>query len=305
MFASFGGHSRQQKQINQTMNPSLPETEKIRDYVRTRYGAIAEQAGTDCGCSPTCCTADAPAERKKPDAVIATSCCGADGQCSPSYAEKFGYTTEELASIPAGADLGLGCGNPLAIASIRPGEVVLDLGSGAGFDCFLAARQLAGTGRVIGVDMTAAMITKARSNAAKGEYRNVEFRLGEIEAIPVGDATVDLIISNCVINLSPEKDRVFREAFRVLKPGGRLAIADVVATRPLPFGLREKLSAIGACVGGAALVDDLRRQLADAGFVRIEITLREGSRAMMNQWTDDDTAGQFVVSGLITAFKPD
>ena len=207
--------------------------------------------------------------------------------------------------MPAGADLGLGCGNPLAIAGIRPGETVLDLGSGAGFDCFLAARQLAGTGRVIGVDMTAAMLTKARANAMKGGDRNVEFRLGEIEALPVADASVDLIISNCVINLSPEKERVFREAARVLKPGGRLAIADVVATKPLPAALREKLTAIGACVGGATPLAELRAMLAEAGFARVDVVLRENSRAVINEWTDDGNAGEFVVSALITAVKPE
>ena len=260
----------------------LPNSEKIRDFVRARYGAIAEQAGETCGCT-------------------ATGCCGSQ---SASYGEKLGYSAAELAAAPAGADLGLGCGNPLAIASIQPGETVLDLGSGAGFDCFLAARQLAGTGRVIGVDMTAAMVTKARTNARKGNYANVEFRLGEIEALPVADATVDLIMSNCVINLSPEKGRVFSEAFRVLKPGGRLAIADVVATKPLPAELKKKLSAIGACIGGATLVSELRAMLAEAGFTRIEIVPKESSRAYIGQWTDDATAGEFVVSALITAYKP-
>ncbi|HBJ85943.1 MAG TPA: arsenite S-adenosylmethyltransferase, partial [Verrucomicrobiales bacterium] len=179
----------------------------------------------------------------------------------------------------------------------------LDLGSGAGFDCFLAARQLAGTGRVIGVDMTPAMITKARANAAKGGYPNVEFRLGEIEALPVADTSVDLILSNCVINLSPEKERVFREAFRVLKPGGRLALADIVATKPVPLEIRGKLDAIGACVGGAALVDDLRTMLTQAGFTKVDIALKEASRELIRQWTDDATAGDFVVSALITAHK--
>ena len=203
-----------------------------------------------------------------------------------------------------GADLGLGCGNPLAIAGIRPGETVLDLGSGAGFDCFLAARQLAGTGHVIGVDMTAAMVSKARGHAAKGGYDNVEFRLGEIEALPVADGTVDLILSNCVINLSPEKGRVFREAYRVLKPGGRLAIADVVATNVLPAALRAKLGAIGACVGGATPVEEMRAMLAEAGFARVEIVLKEASREFIGQGTDDATAGEFVVSARITADKP-
>ncbi len=277
-------------------NPSA-ENETIRDYVRARYGAVAEQAGADCGCGPACCTTEAP-EPASAD-CCAPACCAGER----SYGEKLGYTAEELSAAPAGADLGLGCGNPLAIASISSGETVLDLGSGAGFDCFLAARQLAGTGRVIGVDMTAAMITKARANAAKGEWRNVDFRLGEIEALPVADACVDLIISNCVINLSPEKARVLREAFRVLKPGGRLAIADVVATRALPEATRKKLAAIGACVAGATLVGDLRAMLAEAGFTRVEIVLRESSRALINEWTDDGDAGEFVVSALITAFK--
>ena len=275
----------------------LPETEKIRDFVRARYGAIAEQAGEDCGCAPTCC------EEVRPPVAAAKTCCDGDGQCQ-TYGEKLGYTAEELAAAPAGADLGLGCGNPLAIASIQPGETVLDLGSGAGFDCFLASRQLGGTGRVIGVDMTAAMVAKARANARKGNYANVEFLLGEIEALPVADASVDLIMSNCVINLSPEKARVLQESFRVLKPGGRLAIADVVATKPLPAELKEKLSAIGACVGGATLVTELRAMLAGAGFGRIEITPKESSRGYIGQWTDDATAGEFIVSALITAVKP-
>lgn len=281
-------------------NDISSDSDQIREFVRERYGAIAEQAGTDCGCGPACCTTEAPATAKAATGCCAPACCG-DGA---SYGEKLGYSADDLAAAPAGADLGLGCGNPLAIASIRPGETVLDLGSGAGFDCFLASRQLAGTGRVIGVDMTAAMIAKARANARKGDYANVDFRLGEIEALPVADATVDLIMSNCVINLSPEKLRVFREAFRVLKPGGRLAIADVVATKPLPIEMKQKLSAIGACIGGATLVSEMRAMLATAGFVRVEIAPRESSRAYIGQWTDDPTAGEFVVSALITAVKP-
>lgn len=266
--------------MNQT---TVPETHQIRDYVRARYGAIAEQAGADCGCGPTCCSSTSE-------------------EAGSTYGEKLGYSAEELAAAADG-DLGLGCGNPLAIASIRPGETVLDLGSGAGFDCLLAARQLAGTGRVIGVDMTAAMIGTARANAAKSGFNNLEFRLGEIEALPVADRSVDLIISNCVINLSPEKDRVIREAFRVLKPGGRLAIADIVATKPLPSSLRQKLQAIGACIGGAALVDDLRAMLVSAGFARVDIGLRESSRRLIREWTDDASAGDFVVSALIRADK--
>jgi SAM-dependent methyltransferase len=264
---------------------------QIRDYVRERYGALAEQddatTGSGCGCGPS---------------DGGGSCCGS--AVDTNYSEQLGYSATDVASMPAGADLGLGCGNPLAIASIKPGETVLDLGSGAGFDCLLAARQLNGTGRVIGVDMTPPMIGKARRNAAKAGFANVEFRLGEIEHLPLADATVDLIISNCVINLSPEKAQVFQEAFRVLKPGGRLAISDVVATAPVPPALREKLEAIGACVAGAALVSDLQAMLRKAGFNRVDIQPKEASRKVVAQWTEDPTVADFVVSAYLTAYKP-
>ena len=264
-------------------SPAAAASDEIRGYVRQRYGAIAEEGGDGCGCT-------------------ASGCCGGPGP-EAGYGEKLGYSAEQLASAPAGSDLGLGCGNPLAIASIRPGETVLDLGSGAGFDCFLAARQLAGTGRVIGVDMTPAMIARARANAAASGLATVDFRLGEIESLPVESSSVDLILSNCVINLSPEKPRVFAEAIRVLKPGGRLAIADIVATAPLPSTIRHKLEAIGACVGGAALLEDLRAWLHASGFERIEIVPRESTRDLIRQWTDDPAAGDFVVSAFITAYK--
>ena len=272
---------------------TIPDSEQIRSFVRERYGAIAEQADETDGCCGS------------------ASSCGCGTKDDRTYGEKLGYTAEQLATAPAGADLGLGCGNPLAIASIKPGETVLDLGSGAGFDCFLAARQLAGTGLVIGVDMTAGMVSKARANAKKGGYANptqpgktrVDFRLGEIEALPVADASVDLIISNCVINLSPEKRRVFAEAFRVLKPGGRLAIADIVTTKPLPAELRAKLDAISACVAGATPIDELRVELSAAGFARVDIVPRESSREYIQHWTDAAEAGEFVVSALITAWK--
>ena len=259
-------------------DPSAHTPDDIRDFVRQRYGAIAESAD-----------------------AAGSGCCGG---VESTYASALGYSPAELSAVPDGANLNLGCGNPLAIASIKTGETIVDLGSGAGFDSFLAARQLAGSGRVIGVDMTGSMIAKARANARKGGYTNVEFRLGEIESLPIADAAADLIMSNCVINLSPEKPRVFREAFRVLRSGGRLAIADVVATRPVPPEVRQRLTAIGACVGGASLIDDIRAQLAEAGFTRIEITPKEGSRKVVNQWTAEENAGEFVVSALITATKP-
>ena len=259
---------------------------EIRDYVRERYGAIAAQDAAGAGC----CGGGANA-----------SCCGAP---EATYSEKLGYSAADVAAVPPGADLGLGCCNPLALASIKPGETVLDLGSGAGFDCLLAARQLKGTGRVIGVDMAPPMIAKARRNAAKAGFANVEFRLGEIEHLPVADASVDLILSNCVINLSPEKAQVYREAFRVLKPGGRLAIADVVATKPVPANLRRKLEAIGACVAGAELVSALKAMLRAAGFTRVDLQPKEGSRQIVAQWTEDAAIADFVVSAYLTADKP-
>jgi SAM-dependent methyltransferase len=266
------------------------EQDSIRNAVRAHYGAIAENAEAPagaCGCA------------------TGTSCCGGTArESAPTYGEQLGYSAAELAAAPAGANLNLGCGNPFAIASIQPGETVVDLGSGAGFDAFLAARQLAGTGRVIGIDMTPAMITKARGNAARSEFANVEFRLGEIEHLPIADGTVDLIISNCVINLSPDKPQVFREALRVLKPGGRLAIADVVAVAPMPDTVRRDLVAYAGCIAGAALVNDVRAMLRDAGFTHIKITEKKESRDLIDDWSEGRDAGDYVVSAIIEAVKP-
>ena len=188
----------------------------------------------------------------------------------------IGYSAEQAAAIPEGANLGLGCGNPLAYANARPGETVLDLGSGAGIDCFLAAREVGPSGRVIGVDMTQAMIERARANAAKGSYSNVEFRLGEIEHLPVADASVDLVISNCVINLSPDKPQVFREVFRALKPGGRVVVSDLVLTRALPPELKQRVDLLVGCVAGASLRDDYLRMMREAGFAEVGIAAESG-----------------------------
>ena len=228
-------------------------------------------------------------------------CCGGSGCCGPT-SEAIGYSDEERGNAPEGADLGLGCGNPQALAELKAGERVLDLGSGAGFDAFLAARQVGETGRVIGVDMTAEMITKARANIAKTDLRNVEFRLGEIEHLPIADASVDVIMSNCVINLSTDKAAVFREAYRVLAPGGRLAIADIVATREIPDDIRNDLRAYAGCVSGAALVEDVEALLRGAGFENIGIEINSNSASLVEGWSPG--AGSLVVSALIRGTKP-
>jgi SAM-dependent methyltransferase len=216
----------------------------------------------------------------------------------------LGYTVEQLAEAPEGANLGLGCGNPQAIARLVPGERVLDLGSGGGFDCFLAARQVGPTGHVIGVDMTPDMIERARGNAKKVSLANVEFRLGEIEHLPVADSEVDVVISNCVINLSPEKTAVFREAFRVLRPGGRLAISDVVALAPLTAEEKADMTLYTGCVAGAATIDDLKAMLADAGFERIDIDLPAIGRATVAQWFQDNPTASKAASATIEARRP-
>lgn len=266
------------------MTPTTLEQDKARRAVRAHYGNIAEtRAAEGCGCAP--------------------SCCSPEGRASAQGPESLGYDASEVAALPEGAEMGLGCGNPVALAALKPGETVLDLGSGGGIDCFLASERVGPTGAVIGVDMTASMISKARENAAKGGYRNVEFRLGEIEALPVADGTVDAILSNCVINLSPDKPRVFREAYRVLKKGGRLSIADIVATADIPPELAEDLAALVGCVAGAAKVDDLRAMLREAGFADPQIAIKEASRKQINAWTASGKAGDFVASALIEAVK--
>ncbi len=206
--------------------------------------------------------------------------------------------------MPEGANLGLGCGNPKAIARLKSGETVLDLGSGGGFDCFLAAGQVGQTGKVIGVDMTSEMIDRARKNAQIAATENVEFRLGEIEHLPVADKSVDVILSNCVINLSPDKPAVFRESFRVLKSGGRLAISDIVATSRLPEDVRHDVELHVGCVAGAATIEELRSMLVDAGFTKIEITPQEESRTVISNWFPGSSVADYVVSATIEAVRP-
>ena len=261
----------------------MPEVEQdaIRQAVLENYSEVAKRGGGGCG----------------PEA---TGCCGG----GESLSTRMGYSEVDVASVPAGADMGLGCGNPQAIAALEPGETVLDLGSGGGFDCFLAVRQVGETGRVIGVDMTPEMIRKARANAAKSGFQNVEFRLGEIEHLPVADRSVDVILSNCVINLSPDKAAVFQEAFRVLKPGGRLAIADIVATAALPEDIRNDLALRVGCVGGAAAVDEIETFLREAGFREIRIQPKDESRELIREWAPGRQVEDYVISATIEAVKP-
>jgi SAM-dependent methyltransferase len=237
---------------------------------------------------------------------VESSCCGVsdDAAINTLISSRLGYSDADLNQVPDGADMGLGCGNPKAIASLTRGEVVVDLGSGGGFDCFLAAAEVGEEGYVIGVDMTPEMLSKARNNALKGNYTNVEFRLGEIEALPIADDTADVIISNCVINLSPDKARVFRDAYRVLKPGGRLAIADVVATVALPEEIRNDPQLVAGCMGNASLIETLTDWIEAAGFESVRIQPKDESRTFIRDWAPGRGVEDYVVSATIEAVKP-
>ena len=264
------------------------QADQVRQNVRKSYTEVAEANN-----SGDCCGEQ-------------TSCCGvsSDAAINTLVSTRLGYSEADLDSVPDGSDMGLGCGNPRAIASIKPGETVLDLGSGGGFDCFLAATETGESGQVIGVDMTPTMISKARNNAEKGRYSQVEFRLGEIEYLPVANDTVDVIISNCVINLSPDKKRVFREAFRVLKNGGRLAISDVVASVELPQEIRDDLQLYSGCMAGASHINELEQILADSGFTDIRIAPKDESKGFIQDWAPGRGVEEFVVSASIEAVKP-
>ncbi len=280
----------------------IKDQETIRETVRSRYGRIARDASqqtTDHRIASCCGTTDAEADGQT------GACCGRKDLTPEKLSALVGYRQEDLAAIPQGANMGLGCGNPVALASLKPGESVVDLGSGGGLDCFLAARQVGPAGQVVGVDMTPDMVTKARRNALKADITNVTFRLGEIEHLPVADNFADIIMSNCVINLSADKPQVFRDAFRALKPGGRLAISDIVATRPLPDEIQKNLELVSACVGAAATIDDTRAMLEAAGFEKIEINPKEESRQIINDYAPGANIGQYVVSAYIQARKPD
>ena len=252
--------------------------EEIRKAVRESYGKIALRETTDCGPANSCG-------------------CGC-GSMQDTVSKAIGYTDEELSTVPEGANLGLGCGNPTALASLKEGEVVLDLGSGAGFDCFLAVNKVGESGKVIGVDMTSEMLEKARESARKGCYRNVEFRLGEIENLPVADNSVHAVISNCVVNLSPDKGKVYKEAFRVLKPGGRVMISDIVLLKELPEYTKNSVEAYVGCVAGATMKEEYLATVKAAGFKEIEI-VSELSVEMTGELADS------LASINIRAVKPD
>jgi arsenite methyltransferase len=243
----------------------MMKEEKVRKMVRKGYGKIAKQEQSNCGCG-----------------------CGSANNVS----QQVGYSKEELSSVPQGADLNLGCGNPVALASLKEGETVIDLGSGGGLDCFLAAKKVGGTGKVIGVDMTPEMLDRARANLRKSKYKNVEFRLGEIENLPVADNMADVIISNCVINLSPNKQRVFDEAFRVLKPNGRLMISDIVLLKEIPDAILKNVSAYIGCISGAEKKNDYINQIKKAGFTNVQIV--EETAMPVEALVSDETANQIL-----------
>lgn len=270
----------------------------IKRMVREGYARIAERGGSCCG--------------------PANSCCGSPAS-APDISRRIGYSEEDLEAAPAGANLGLGCGNPVALASLREADTVLDLGSGAGFDCFLAANKVGKRGKVIGVDMTGEMLDRARENARKGNYDNVEFRLGEIENLPVGDNQVDVIISNCVINLSPNKKRVFREAFRVLRAGGRLMVSDIVLLKELPAEIRNSVAAYVGCVAGAVTKKEYLEAIRAAGFEETKVldevafpseflandpTVREIAESLRLTREKADDLASSVVSVKVSAVKP-
>jgi len=278
----------------------MNDQDSIREKVRTGYAAIAAGGGSCCG--------------------PARSCCGGGGDDAAQLAQAIGYDAEELAALPEGANMGLSCGNPVVLASLNPGETVVDLGSGGGFDVFIAGRRLGPEGRAIGVDMTAEMVTKARRNAEPYRQRtgfdNVEFRLGEIEHLPIADNAADVVISNCVINLSPDKPQVWREIARVLKPGGRVAVSDLALLKPLPPEVRGMVEALVGCIAGAVMVEETQRMAEEAGLRDIRLTIKPEYidsmtrmndplyRKVVESLPDGARASDYVVSLEINARKP-
>ena len=264
------------------------QSDNIRNEVRKSYAKVAEASNNNESCG------------------IESSCCGVsdDIDINTLNSLRLGYSNDDLENVPDGADMGLGCGNPRAIAGLSAGETVVDLGSGGGFDVFLAAREVGENGKVIGIDMTPTMISKARNNAEKANFENVEFRLGEIEFLPIADNTVDVIISNCVINLSPNKVQVFSDAYRILKSGGRLAISDVVASCEMPEEMKNDPALYAGCMAGASLIDELESYMQDAGFKEIKITPRDDSKDFIKDWAPGKNVTDYVLSAHIEAIKP-
>jgi len=272
----------------ETASQQNKQSDEIRNQVRNSYAKVAEASNNSESCG------------------IESSCCGVsdDIDINTLNSLRLGYSNDDLDNVPGGADMGLGCGNPRAIAGLSAGEIVVDLGSGGGFDAFLAAREIGETGKVIGIDMTPTMISKARDNANKANFENVEFRLGEIEHLPIADNTVDVIISNCVINLSPNKAQVFSDAFRILKSGGRLAISDIVASCEMPEEMKNDPALYAGCMAGASLIDDLKIYMKDAGFKDIKIEPKDESKDFIKDWAPDKNVTDYVLSAHIEAVKP-
>ncbi len=262
----------------------LNDKEEIREYIRKNYSEVA-QKGSEGGCCSSGCS------------------CGGPQFNIIDVSRNLGYSENDCQGVPLGANMGLGCGNPIALASLAEGEVVLDLGCGGGFDCFLARQQVGETGLVIGVDMTPEMVKLARQNAAKSGYNNVELRLGEIEHLPVADNSIDVIISNCVINLSLDKQQVYNDAYRVLKSGGRISISDVVATAELPDVIKNDLASRAGCIAGAEPVETIRTMLQQAGFQSINLIPKDNSWEIINSWVPGKNLGDFVASYIIEAKK--
>ncbi len=264
----------------------MKKKEEIRDFIRKNYSQVAQRgSGSGGGCCSGGCSCNGPQLNIKETSI------------------QLGYSESELDDAPVGSNMGLGCGNPIAIAALKEGETVLDLGSGGGFDAFLAREQVGSSGYVIGVDMTPEMIKLARKNAEESGYENVEFRLGEIEYLPVADETVDVIISNCVINLALEKQQVFHEAYRVLKPGGRVSISDVVATAEIPESVKNDLASMAGCIAGAEYVGNIENMLRNAGFVNIRMVPKDNSKEIIKSWVPGKNAEEYVASYTIEADK--
>jgi SAM-dependent methyltransferase len=283
---SYQPQKTEKYQENQIKNSNeIQKKEEVRKNVRDAYGKVAEANSQNKCCGNS------------------NSCCGVSAKSNDEYSKGLGYTQEEIKSAPKESNMGLGCGNPQAIASLKQGDIVLDLGAGGGFDAFLASSKVGPSGKVYGVDMTPEMLSQARSNAIKNGYRNVEFLLGEIEHLPLPNESIDVIISNCVINLSTDKAQVFREAFRVLKNGGRLAISDMVAYKPLPVEMINNKELYCNCISGAMPIDELKKTLSQAGFSDISIETDENTRTFIKDWVPDSKAENYVISAKIKAVK--